>query len=82
MSNHTVSDLHNFLATKTAACLSWLAAFLGLGTPMGWVSPTVGLLSVCWLAVQLWNYFKYTLPLNKAKLEALNKSPKECSDVT
>ena len=82
MSNATISDLPAFLATKTAACLSWLAAFLGLGTPLGWINPTVGVLSACWLVVQLWNYFKYTLPLNKAKLEARNKLTKEPDDAT
>jgi hypothetical protein len=76
------SDLSHFLATKTAALVSWLAALLGLGTPMGWINPTVGVLSACWLVVQLWNYFKYTLPLNKAKLEARNKATKELSDAT
>lgn len=82
MGTTIMDDVQAFLATKTAAAVSWLAALLGLGTPMGWINPTVGVLSACWLLVQLWNYFKYTLPLNKAKLEARNKSTEEPEDAT
>jgi hypothetical protein len=82
MGTTIMDDVQAFLATKTAAAVSWLAALLGLGTPMGWINPTVGVLSACWLLVQLWNYFKYTLPLNKAKLEARNKPTEEPEDAT
>lgn len=58
---------------KLVACLTWLAAFLGLGTAVGWINLSVGVLSACWLAVQLRHYFRFTLPLAKAKLKAFHE---------
>lgn len=68
-----MNDLHQLLSTKFAAFLSWCAAFLGLGTVAGLVNIMVGLLSACWLAAQLWNYFTYTLPRNRREIATWDK---------
>lgn len=60
-------SLHAWLSSKFAAFVSWASAILGLGTAIGVVNLTVGILSAAWLSAQLWNYFTYTLP--KAKRE-------------
>ncbi len=58
-------SLHQILSTKTAALVSWVSALLGLGTAVGVVNLTVGVLSACWLTAQLWNFWMYTVPKNK-----------------
>jgi hypothetical protein len=58
-------DLHLWLSSKAALFVSWVSAFLGLGTAIGVVNLLVGVLSACWLTAQLWNYFTYTLPRNR-----------------
>lgn len=63
MSNN--ESLHTLLSSKAAALISWVSAFLGLGTAVGIVNLTVGVLSACWLTAQLWNFFFYTIPKNK-----------------
>ena len=62
MNNETI---HLWLSTKTAGIVSWVSALLGLGTAIGVVNLVVGVLSACWLAAQLWNFFTYTLPRNR-----------------
>lgn len=64
MSQH--QGVHDLLNTKGAAVVSWISAAMGLGTLVGIVNLVVGALSALWLAVQLWNYFVYTLPKNRA----------------
>jgi hypothetical protein len=66
-------DLHLWLSSKAALFVSWVSAFLGLGTAIGVVNLLVGVLSACWLTAQLWNFATYTLPKNrreKAEWEA------------
>lgn len=75
-------DMHSWLSSKAASFASWIAAGLGLSSALGWVQLTVGILSGAWLIVQWWNYFTYTLPLNKAKLASVNSSKKDTCDVT
>ena len=58
-------DLHLWLSSKAAMFVSWVSAFLGLGTAIGVVNLLVGVLSACWLTAQLWNFATYTLPKNK-----------------
>jgi hypothetical protein len=33
---------------------------------MGVVNALIGVMSACYLAVQLWNYYRFTLPANLA----------------
>ena len=61
----TNQDLHVWLSSKAALFVSWVSAFLGLGTAIGVVNLLVGVLSACWLTAQLWNFATYTLPKNK-----------------
>ena len=61
----TNDSLHAWLSSKAAVFVSWISAFLGLGTAIGVVNLTVGVLSACWLTAQLWNFFFYTLPRNR-----------------
>ena len=58
-------DLHLWLSSKAAMFVSWVSAFLGLGTAIGVVNLLVGVLSACWLTAQLWNFATYTLPKNR-----------------
>lgn len=50
--------------------INWLAAILGIGTFAGLVSVVVGVLSGAWIAVQLYGYLRYELPIKRAKLKA------------
>lgn len=49
--------------------VNWLAALLGIGTFLQLVNLTVGVLSACWLSVQLYGYFRYELPHKRARLK-------------
>jgi ABC-type lipoprotein release transport system permease subunit len=53
--------------------VSYLAAFLGIGTVVGLVNLTVGILSACWLTYQLYVAIKYDLPIKRAKLAAAQR---------
>lgn len=64
--NNDHFDLQSLLSSKAAALVSWVAAAMGLGTVAGIVNIFVGVLSACWLAAQLWNYYRFTLPANLA----------------
>ena len=68
------NDFHQWLSSKTAGFLSWLSAFLGLGTAVGVVNLTVGVLSATYLCVQIYNWFTYTRPMNKMKLQHMRES--------
>lgn len=65
------------LTSKISNALSWVAAFLGIGTLAGLVNLAVGLLSSFWLATQLWHHYKYVRPkaiLELKEWEALKKA--------
>lgn len=47
--------------------VSWLAAFLGIGTFLGLVNLAVGLLSAAWLLVQLYGYIVHELPMKRMR---------------
>jgi hypothetical protein len=68
-------DLHLWLSSKAALFVSWVSAFLGLGTAIGVVNLLVGVLSACWLTAQLWNYFTYTLPRNRKERASWDEKP-------
>lgn len=53
--------------------INWIAAVLGIGTFAGFVSLVVGLLSGAWIAVQLYGYLRYELPIKRAKLAAARR---------
>ena len=65
------------LTSRIANMISWLSAFLGLGTAAGVVSLLVGLLSSLWLSVQLINYVRFTLPANKRAKYKMEKEIQE-----
>lgn len=58
--------------------VNWLAAILGLGTLAQVVPVIVGVLSALWIAVQLYGYLWYEIPLKRARLAA-SRSQKEQS---
>jgi hypothetical protein len=51
--------------------VNWLAAVLGVGTFLHLVNLLVGALSGIWLAVQLYGYIRYELPMKREKLRRL-----------
>lgn len=55
---------------KTVA--NWLAAALGIGTFAGMVNVLVGVLSGAWIAMQLYGYLRYDLPVKRARFRALS----------
>lgn len=52
------------------AVINWIAAGLGIGTFAQLVPVIVGVLSGAWIAVQLYGYLRYELPIKRAKLAA------------
>lgn len=65
-------DIHVWLSSKVSAGASWVAAMMGIGSALGWVNLTVGVLSALWLMVQLWNWWAYVRPMAKARLADLH----------
>ena len=53
--------------------MSWLAAFLGIGTFLGFVNLAVGLLSAAWLLVQLYGYIRHELPMKRMRKQLLRR---------
>ena len=53
--------------------MSWLAAFLGIGTFLGFVNLAVGLLSAAWLLVQLYGYIRHELPMKRMRKQILRR---------
>lgn len=53
--------------------ISWLAAFLGIGTFLGLVNLAVGLLSAAWLIVQLYGYLVHELPMKRMRKQILQR---------
>ena len=63
-----MTDHHTTIGAKFVSFLTWLATALGLGTLIGIVNVSVGLLSAAWIVIQINNYYKYTLPINRAQI--------------
>lgn len=64
--------LGNLVAAKTCQFGSWLAAFIGLGSVLGYINIFAALASAFWICLQIYGYFKYTLPRMKAEQRQLN----------
>lgn len=69
MENHTAAG------SAIIKAVNYIAAALGIGTFVGLVNVAVGVLSATWLALQIYGYIKYELPIKhyrraKAKREA------------
>lgn len=60
---------HDSLLPHIKTVVNWLAAALGIGTVVGLVNLLVGVLSGAWIAVQLYGYWRYELPMKRAKLK-------------
>jgi uncharacterized membrane protein YGL010W len=60
---------HATLWGKIIKTIDWIAAVLGIGTVVGLVNLGVGVLSAAWIAVQLYGYWRYELPMKRAKLK-------------
>lgn len=60
---------HATLWGKIIKTIAWIAAVLGIGTVVGLVNLGVGVLSAAWIAVQLYGYWRYELPMKRAKLK-------------
>lgn len=65
-----MTEHHSTTVEWIKALVSYIAALLGIGTFAGLVNVGVGVLSGLWLAVQLYNYFTFQRPMNRAKLAA------------
>lgn len=72
-------DLHAWLSTKASALISWLAAFMGIGTFMGLVNAVIGVLSAGYLTLQIWNYFTYTRKKNRLEMQLLYRELEEAN---
>jgi hypothetical protein len=69
---------HAPLWAKVVKALDWIAAVLGIGTLIGLVNLGVGVLSAAWIAVQLYGYWRYELPMKRANLKrALAEVPSD-----
>lgn len=76
-------SLHEVLSSRLAGVISWLSAALGIGTFMGFVNTLIGVLSACYLIVQIWNYFTHTRKQNALEMQLLERRVKatlECKD--
>lgn len=67
LSDEPIGAIEQTLALKAAVAkaMSYVAAMLGIGTFMGLVNVTIGVLSAIWLAAQLYGYIKYELPTKR-----------------
>lgn len=79
---HDSSDISVTLGLKMWAVrfVSWLSAALGLGTFMGFVNTLIGVMSACWLAVQIYGYIRYELPLKRLRRDRLLQRRAEDAD--
>ena len=68
MQNSTYS-IHELLTSKVAAILNWIAATTGIMSFTGAINITVALLSLAWVATQLWHHYMYVRPKAKRALE-------------
>lgn len=71
MKNEFVIQADQALTLKSV--ISWLAAFLGIGTFLGLVNLAVGLLSAAWLIVQLYGYLVHELPMKRMRKQILQR---------
>ena len=71
MKNDFAFQADQALTLKTA--ISWLAAFLGIGTFLGFINLAVGLLSAAWLTVQLYGYIRHELPMKRMRKQMLKR---------
>lgn len=53
--------------------INWMAAFLGLGTFLGFVNLAVGVLSAAWLVAQIYGYIKHELPTKRIRKQLLRR---------
>lgn len=71
MKNEFVLQPDQALTLKSV--ISWFAAFLGIGTFLGFVNLAVGLLSAAWLLVQLYGYIRHELPMKRMRKQFLKR---------
>lgn len=71
MKNEFVLQPDQALTLKSV--ISWFAAFLGIGTFLGFVNLAVGLLSAAWLLVQLYGYIRHELPMKRMRKQLLKR---------
>lgn len=71
-----MNEHNTHLMDTIKAFLSWVAAFLGVGTLLGFVNLVVGVVSAVWLLIQLHDHFKYKRPVLKAEYEKLKAERK------
>lgn len=65
--------LHPDTAVTAKTVVNWLAAFLGLGTFLGFVNLAVGVLSAAWLGVQIYGYIAHELPMKRMRKQMLKR---------
>jgi hypothetical protein len=70
------NDIQTLLHSKINLAISWVAALTGLGAFAGLVSTGVAVLSGVWLVIQIYGWFRFTLPRNKQE-EAARKAAAE-----
>jgi hypothetical protein len=62
--------LGDLITTKACQFGTWLAAVIGLGSALGYINIFAALASAFWICLQIYGYFKYTLPKMKAEVVA------------
>lgn len=65
--------LHTDHTVTVKSVVNWFAAFLGIGTFLGFVNLAVGLLSAAWLGVQLYGYIAHELPMKRMRKQMLKR---------
>lgn len=71
MNNEFVIQADQAFTLKSV--ISWFAAFLGIGTFLGFINLAVGLLSAAWLVVQLYGYIRHELPMKRMRKQLLRR---------
>jgi hypothetical protein len=66
-----MSQNHDNIIVNVKAAVTWLAAFLGIGTFLNFVNLVVGMVSAAYVAVQLYYFIKYDVPVKRAKRQRL-----------
>ena len=68
------NDLLHQAGTNTVkALVNWVAALLGIGTFLGVVNLSVGVLSAAWLTVQIYGYMAHELPMKRMSKQLLKR---------
>lgn len=65
--------MHTDHTVTVKSIINWLAAFLGIGTFLGFVNLAVGVLSAAWLTLQIYGYIKHELPMKRMRQKLLCK---------